>query len=168
MKWIPSSFFVGSGIRDGKKSGSLINIPDPQPNARPPKTGGEWHWPFRPARRAWRSGQTARRSASPCGLPACRLHATKQFLKGLASRDFFKLFSGSKTDILQIIPTKLSTSVADPDPYVFGLPGSGAISQRYGSGSGSGTFNHHAKIVWKTLIPTILWLFLTFYLWKIM
>ncbi len=51
-----------------------------------------------------------------------------------------------------------------PDPYVFGPPGS--IRQRYGSGSGS--FYHHAKIVRKTLIPTILWLFLTFYLWKMM
>jgi hypothetical protein len=49
-------------------------------------------------------------------------------------------------------------SVADPnpDPHVFGPPvsGSGSTSQRYGSGSGS--FYHHAKIVRKTLIPTIL------------
>ncbi len=49
-----------------------------------------------------------------------------------------------------------------PDPHVFGLPGSGSISQRYGSGAGSGSFHHHAKIVRKTLIPTILWLFLAF------
>jgi hypothetical protein len=38
------------------------------------------------------------------------------------------------------------TSVADPDPedpYVFGPPGSGFISQRYGSGS----FDHLVKIV---------------------
>ncbi len=56
-----------------------------------------------------------------------------------------------------------NTSVADPDPpdpHVFGPPGSGSTSKRYGSGSGS--FCHHAKIVTKTLIPTILWLFLTF------
>ncbi len=35
------------------------------------------------------------------------------------------------------------------DPHVFGLPGSGSTSQRYGSGScsGSGSFYHHAKIV---------------------
>jgi hypothetical protein len=53
------------------------------------------------------------------------------------------------------------TSVADPDPnpdpsdpYVFGPPGSGSISQWYGSGSRS--FYHHAKIVRKTLIPTVL------------
>ena len=38
-----------------------------------------------------------------------------------------------------------------PDPHVFGPPG-----------SGSGSFYHHAKIVRKTLIPTILLLFLTF------
>jgi hypothetical protein len=52
-------------------------------------------------------------------------------------------------------------SVPDPpDPHVFGPPGSGSgsISQMYGSGScsGSGSFYHHAKIVRKTLIPTIL------------
>jgi hypothetical protein len=41
------------------------------------------------------------------------------------------------------------SSVADPDPYVFGPPGSGFISQRYGSGS----FYHQAKILIKTLIP---------------
>ncbi len=46
---------------------------------------------------------------------------------------------------------------ADPDPsdpYVFGSPGSGFVCQRYGSGSGS--FYHQAKIVSKTLIPTVL------------
>ncbi len=58
-------------------------------------------------------------------------------------------------------------SVADPDPldpHVFGPPGSGSTSQMYGSGS----FYHHANIESKTLIPTILWLFLTLYLWKMM
>jgi hypothetical protein len=39
-----------------------------------------------------------------------------------------------------------------PDPHVFEPPGSGSISQRYGSGS----FYHHAKIVRKTLVPIIL------------
>jgi hypothetical protein len=42
----------------------------------------------------------------------------------------------------------VSISVADPDPpdpYVFGPPGSGSISQRYGSGSGF--FYHQAKIL---------------------
>jgi hypothetical protein len=34
--------------------------------------------------------------------------------------------------------TKLLTSV--PDPYVFGSPGSGSTSRRYGSGSGCGSF----------------------------
>jgi hypothetical protein len=49
------------------------------------------------------------------------------------------------------------SGVADPnpsDPYVFGPFGSGSISQRYGSGSGS--FYHQSKIVRKTLIPTVL------------
>ncbi len=54
----------------------------------------------------------------------------------------------------EIIPSylcakKLVLSVADPDPsdpYVFGPPGSGSISQRYGSGSGSGSFYHQGKL----------------------
>jgi hypothetical protein len=37
-----------------------------------------------------------------------------------------------------------SRSVADPDPYVFGLPVSGSVSQRYRYGSGS--FDHQSKI----------------------
>jgi hypothetical protein len=48
-------------------------------------------------------------------------------------------------------------SVPDPDPldpHVFAPCGSGFISQRYGSGSGS--FYHQAKIVRKTLILTVL------------
>ncbi len=62
-------------------------------------------------------------------------------------------------------------SVPDPDPdpldpHVFGPPGSGSTSQR--SGSGSGSLYHHEKIVRKTLTPSILWLFLSFYLWKMM
>ncbi len=62
------------------------------------------------------------------------------------------------------LPTRIDerysqTSVADPDPnpdpdppdpYVFGPRGSGSTSQRYGS------FYLHAKIVRKTLTPTIL------------
>ncbi len=45
----------------------------------------------------------------------------------------------------------VKSNVADPDPdlHVFGPHGSG-------SGSASGSFYHHAKIVRKTLIPTIL------------
>ncbi len=51
----------------------------------------------------------------------------------------------------------LRNSVADPDPsdpYVFGPPGSvsGSISQRHGSGF----FYRQAKIVRKTMIPTVL------------
>jgi hypothetical protein len=45
-----------------------------------------------------------------------------------------------------------------PHPRVFWPPGSGSTSQRYGSrsGSGSGSFYHHAKIIRKILNPTIL------------
>ncbi len=80
--------------------------------------------------------------------------------------------------LVQLKLKKQETSVPDPDPNpdppeprVFWPPGSGSgsTSQRYGSGfgSGSGSF-YHAKIIRKILNSTILWLFLTFYLWKIM
>jgi hypothetical protein len=65
--------------------------------------------------------------------------------------------------VKKLMPSIIN-SVPDPDspdPHVFGPSGSGSgsTSQRYGSGS----FYHHAKIVRKTLIPTVLRLFLTFY-----
>jgi hypothetical protein len=65
-----------------------------------------------------------------------------------------------KERLLQVAD-RVSSSVADPntsDPYVFGPSGSGSgsNSQRFGSGSGSGSFYHQAKIVRKTVIPTIL------------
>jgi hypothetical protein len=47
-----------------------------------------------------------------------------------------------------------SLLTSDPDPHVFGPPGSGSISQRYGYGSRS--FYQQVKIVRKTLIPTVL------------
>ncbi len=49
----------------------------------------------------------------------------------------------------------VSRSVVDTDPsvpYVFGSPGAGSIGQR----SGSGSFYYQAKIVRKTLIPSVL------------
>jgi hypothetical protein len=42
--------------------------------------------------------------------------------------------------------------VTDTNPYVFGPPGSESFSQIFGSGS----FCNQAKIVRKTLIPTVL------------
>jgi hypothetical protein len=40
-------------------------------------------------------------------------------------------------------PDRYLSSV--PDPKVFGPSGSGSVSQRYGSGSGSKSFYHQAK-----------------------
>jgi hypothetical protein len=55
--------------------------------------------------------------------------------------------------LVNIIYVQVTSSVMDPDPdLVFGPPGSESISQRYGPGS----FYHQAKIVRKTLIPTVL------------
>jgi hypothetical protein len=47
-----------------------------------------------------------------------------------------------------------SNSVVDPDPYVFGPPGSGSVNILYGYGVGSesGSFYQQAKKVRKTLI----------------
>ncbi len=47
-------------------------------------------------------------------------------------------------------------SVADPDPHVFGPPGSGFTSQMDPDPERSGSFYHDVKIVRKTLIPSIL------------
>ncbi len=81
-----------------------------------------------------------------------------------------KLLSSQSFSIWKVI---FETSVPDPDPdspdlHVFGPPrsGSGSISQRYGSGSGS--FYLQAKTVRKTLIPTVLWLLLDFLSLKMM
>ncbi len=60
---------------------------------------------------------------------------------------------GNSLIYLNIGNERLGTCVADPDPYVFGPPGS--IHQRHGSES----FYHQAKIVKKTLITTNLLLF---------
>jgi hypothetical protein len=56
------------------------------------------------------------------------------------------------------------SSVRNPDPYVFGPPGSGSVSRRYksGFGSGYGSFNHQAKIVTKTFIHPVLGLLYDF------
>jgi hypothetical protein len=60
-----------------------------------------------------------------------------------------------------------TSSVADPDPldpYVFIPPGSGSISQRFGSGSGS--FYHQANIVRRNLILLLNDFFSTFLSFK--
>ncbi len=83
----------------------------------------------------------------------CRRLNTKEICWFVICRLYIKLF--------------VCSSVADPDPpdpHVFGPPGSGSgsISQKYGSRSGSGFFYHHAKIVRKTLFSTALWLLFDF------
>jgi hypothetical protein len=72
------------------------------------------------------------------GQSGC-LHASGQVIGNSSSLDVF-------------------TSVPGPDPHVFGPPGSGSISQRYGSES----FYDQAKIVRQTLIPSVLLLFFSF------
>ncbi len=64
-----------------------------------------------------------------------------------------------------VLRIRIRIRIRNPDPHVFWPPrsGSGSISQRYGSGSKSGSFYHQAKIIRKTLIPTALtsfWLFI--------
>ncbi len=56
---------------------------------------------------------------------------------------------------LQVVANK---SIHQKNPYDLGLLGSGSVSQKYASGS----FFHLAKIVRKTLIPTVLWLLFDF------
>ncbi len=84
------------------------------------------------------------------GMQLCQLHANIRHLYHNISEDI--------------------TSVEDPDPYVFGPPGSASesVSHKYGSGSGcssrcsSRSFHHQANIVRKTLISSVLWLFYDF------
>ncbi len=65
-----------------------------------------------------------------------------------------------------VLRIRMFLGLLDPDPDVFGPPGSGSgyISTKYGSGSGS--FNNQEKLVWKTLIPTVLWLFLWHFIFE--
>jgi len=69
------------------------------------------------------------------------------------------LFSRRKA-IIKLQCKNTSVVVPDPDPYVFGPPGSasGSVSHKYGPGS----FHHQAKIVRKNLISTDLWLLYDF------
>ncbi len=74
---------------------------------------------------------------------------------------FFHIRSFLQEFVKKVLALK---AVFHPDPHVFGLPGSGFISQRFRSGSGSGSFYHQAKIVRKTLIPTVLRLLFYFFI----
>ncbi len=67
-------------------------------------------------------------------------------------------FSNTGQSFINVQSVQKSYRVADPDLYVFGPPGPGSVSQRYGSGSGS--FYHQAKNVRKTLIATLMTLYL--------
>jgi hypothetical protein len=96
-------------------------------------------------------------------LPSILLYNTT-FIENLVETDWQ---DKQGTELADAIYLMVNCSVADtdlnsdPEPHVFGPPGSGPISQRYGfgSGSGSGSFSHQAKIVRKPLISTVLWLF---------
>ncbi len=66
-------------------------------------------------------------------------------------RELWVRLAQMEAEKIKVIVPFSFTRVADPE-YVFGPPESGSISQRYGSGS----FYHQAKIVRKTLIPTVL------------
>ncbi len=79
------------------------------------------------------------------------------FIPEPESRIFSMSYLGVKKELDPGSTTLVLHSVADlyPDPYLFGPPGSRSIRQRYGSGS-----LYQAKIVRKTLIPTVLWPFL--------
>ncbi len=66
--------------------------------------------------------------------------------------DFVKL--NSRLNLRLEAPGILTASVGDPDPdtqdpHVFGPPGSGSISQRCGSCSGSGSFPFLIKVKFK-------------------
>ncbi len=135
-------------------------------------------------RTMWRS--SCRRTSSRARGPPPALRASLSsgsFSPVLRSESTTKIFyiGCFLQEFVEEVLISLKSSVLDPDldpdtpkPHVFGPPGSGSISQRYGSGSGfgsgSGSFYHQAKIVRKTLIPNVLRLLFDFliYRWKIM
>jgi hypothetical protein len=49
------------------------------------------------------------------------------------------------------------TIVGDPDPDIFGPPGSGSIGRRYGSVSGSGSFPFLIKVLTGLIIMLAKW-----------
>jgi hypothetical protein len=100
----------------------------------------------------------AGRGVSPL-TPTTSSSSKQRSIRGTVLSSYF----GYHFDLFEVP----SNGVADPnpsDPYVFGPPGSGSISQRYGSGS----FYHQAKIRSKKNLdsyPVLLcYFFLTFYL----
>ncbi len=117
--------------------------------------GGEQEWVWKDI---WCGELTGPRAAAAAvqelRVGQCGSWQARKRFRLLIIKDEKKIITGSVPD----------PDPKPPDPRVFWPPGSESTRQRYGSGS----FYHHAKIIRKTLNPTILWLFLTFYLWKIM
>ena len=77
----------------------------------------------------------------------------------LLTRLIFKICKTIQFSIFNYLVTKSSDGDPGPlDPSIVTPAGSGSVSQTYGSGSGSGSgfFYDQAKIVRKTLIPTLL------------
>jgi hypothetical protein len=82
----------------------------------------------------------------------------------LGSEKFHKILYVTELIIMWYWVPYAVSSVPDPnppDPNVFGPPGSGSISQRYGSGS-----SHQVKIVRKSLILTVFDLFWTLHIFE--
>ncbi len=122
-----------------------------------------WILPLAKQRPCWAGWWTGAPRPRPAGrgtrrtgcTPASSASALKQetvFDRNQMLR--IRIWTGVRLDMIWIqldkriwILVQTSASVADPDPYVFWAPG-----------SGSGYFYHQAKIVRKTLIPTVVWL----------
>jgi hypothetical protein len=74
----------------------------------------------------------------PVGIQMFATISSKDHLQSL-QQDLHVLHNAKSHQVID------ETSVADPDPYVLGPPGSGSVSKRYGFGS----FYHQAKIASK-------------------
>jgi hypothetical protein len=64
-------------------------------------------------------------------------------VRGKIRYQTISLESSQKTDSTKLCKCRFPTlpvSVGDPDPHIFGPPGSGSFRQSYGSGSGSFPF----------------------------
>ncbi len=74
------------------------------------------------------------------------------------------LTPGSRIGFFRIpdLGSRILNPCVPGDPWVLGPPGSGSVSQRYGSRFGSGSFNHQAIIVRKGSVFAVFWLLYNF------
>jgi len=98
------------------------------------------------------------KAASACSTPFRHLHTSHLSTHAGDTSPKYLLPHGENYKRNKYVDTSVRDPDphSDPDPYVFGPPGSASGSVIHKYGSGSGFFHHQAKIERKTLISTVL------------